>query len=119
VQLAALFAPVSGEILVGAVFSAQELAHACGMSPDWVLARVDAGILQADTSGGAWRFDSVTLTRARRIAQLEATYGADPQLAAVTVDLIEEVKRLELQLEAFAVVHAEILTVPAVQSGRI
>ena len=101
-QEPALFGPVTGEVLVGAVFSAQELAHACGMPPDWVLARVDAGVLQVDTGGGTWRFDGITLIRARRLAQLEATFDADLQLAALTVDLIEEVQRLKLQLGVLA-----------------
>ena len=45
------------------------------------------------------RFDSVTLVRARRVAQLESCFDADPQLAALTADLIEEVARLRKQLE--------------------
>ena len=90
----------AGELLLGAAFSAQEFAHACGVSLDWVVERVEAGVLLGDASSGAWRFDSVMLIRARRIAQLEFTYGADPQLAAVTADLIEEVTLLRQRLEA-------------------
>lgn len=107
-----LSGPVTGEVLVGAVFSAQELARACGMPSDWVLARVDAGVLQGDISGDAWRFDGITLIRARRLAQLEATFDADLQLAAVTVDLIEEVQRLKRQLGAFADSRADTLSAP-------
>jgi chaperone modulatory protein CbpM len=46
-----------------------------------------------------WRFDSFTLVRARRVAHLETCFDADPQLAALTADLIEEVARLRKQLE--------------------
>lgn len=102
---------VAAELLEGAAYGAHEFALACGVSPDWVLARVEAGVLQVDTASGTWRFDSITVVRARRIAQLEATYGADPQLAALTTDLIEEVTRLRRQLEAFVSVHGEIVCV--------
>ena len=104
-QPPALPSVATGELLAGAVFSAVEFAQACGKSPHWVLTRVEAGVLQVDTTSGAWRFDSVTLVRARRIAQLEATYDADPQLAALTADLIEEVTRLRLRLQALAGEH--------------
>ena len=36
--------------------------------------------------------------RARRIAQLEHSFDADPQLAAMTADLIEEVQLLRRKL---------------------
>ena len=61
---------------------------------------MEAGVLQVDMASGEWRFDSVTLVRARRIAQLETTFEADPQLAALAADLIEEVTRLRRQLRA-------------------
>jgi chaperone modulatory protein CbpM len=88
-----------GEILDQSALTVEELAHACGVAPDWVHARVEADAFQADTTSGAWRFDSVTLIRARRIAQLESIYDADPELAALTTDLIEEVTRLRRRLE--------------------
>lgn len=105
-QPPALPSVATGELLAGAVFSAVEFAQACGKSPHWVLTRVEAGVLQVDTTSGAWRFDSQSLVRARRIAQLEATYDADPQLAALTADLIEEVTRLRQRLQALAGAHA-------------
>ncbi len=47
-----------------------------------------------------WRFSSQTLVRARRIAHLEHSFDADPQLAALTADLIEEVQMLRRKLQA-------------------
>lgn len=93
---------VPAEFLAGAVFSAEELARACGRNTDWVLARVEAGVLQVDTASGHWCFDSLCLVRARRVAQLEASFDADPQLAALTTDLIEEVTLLRRRLQALA-----------------
>lgn len=79
------------------------LAHACHMEPGWVITRLQEGLLQtgiedADGNPTTWRFTSATVVRARRLAHLEATFDADPQLAALTTDLIEEVARLRQQL---------------------
>ena len=91
------------ELLDDAALTLQQLAQGCRMTPEWVHTRVEAGVLQPLAGGAAteWRFASTTLTRARRIAELEHTYDADPQLAALTADLIEEVIRLRRQLGAF------------------
>jgi chaperone modulatory protein CbpM len=90
------------EVLDGSVFSAEELARACGVTPGWVQARVAAGVLPVDDTGGGWRFSSLTLVRARRILQLETIFDADPQLAALTADLIEELTRARRQLAALS-----------------
>ena len=78
------------------------LARACRMDADWVAARLQEGLLQAGTEGegdrSAWRFSGATVVRARRIAHLELTFDADPHLAALTADLIEEVTALRQQL---------------------
>jgi chaperone modulatory protein CbpM len=87
-----------GEVLGDAAFTAQDIARACGVQVAWVHEHVEAGVLQVNPATGEWRFDSTTLVRARRIARLEAGFGADPQLAALTADLIEEVERLRRQL---------------------
>lgn len=94
------------ELLDDAALSLQQLARGCAMSPDWVHTHVEAGVLQPAQGGGApeWRFASATLTRARRIAQLEHTFDADPQLAALTTDLMEEVAALRRQLAAFQLI---------------
>jgi chaperone modulatory protein CbpM len=87
-----------GEVLGDAAFTAEDIARACGMQVGWVRERVEAGVLQVDAATGEWRFDSATLVRARRIARLEASFDADPQLAALTADLVEEVERLRRRL---------------------
>ena len=89
-----------GEVLGEAAFTAEDLARACGVGSGWVRERVEAGVLQVNTVTGEWRFDSTTLVRARRLQRLEAGFDADPQLAALTVDLIEEVQRLRERLQA-------------------
>lgn len=103
-QQAVLVSIQTGEVLNEAAFTADELARACGVATGWVCERVEAGILQRAVASGetleAWRFDSVTLLRARRILQLETIFAADPQLAALTTDLIEELASLRQQLRA-------------------
>lgn len=88
------------ELLDDAALSLQQFAHGCRVTPEWVHTHVEAGVLQPAHGGSAteWRFASATLVRARRIAQLEHTYDADPQLAALAADLMEEVARLRRQL---------------------
>ena len=87
-----------GELMGERAFTAEDIARACGVGVTWVHERVEAGVLQVDLASGDWRFDSTTLIRARRIAGLEASFDADPQLAALTADLIEEVADLRRRL---------------------
>ena len=93
------------EVLGDGAFTAEDLARACGVGADWVREHVEAGVLRFDPASGDWRFDSTTLVRARRIARLEASFDADPQLAALTADLIEEVAVLRRQLRLLETVR--------------
>ncbi len=86
-----------GELMGEDAFTAEDIARACGVEVSWIYEHVEAGVLQQGPDGG-WRFDSTTLVRARRIARLESSFDADPQLAALTADLIEEVATLRRQL---------------------
>ena len=102
------------ELLGDDSLSLEELARACRRAPEWVSERVGAGVIdfqqpestQAERAGGGssasvgvgWRFASTTLVRARRVSDLEASFDADPHLAALTVDLMEEVGELRRQL---------------------
>jgi len=96
-----------GELLDDAAeLTVEALARACRMDTDWVIARLQEGLLQAGAMHAAnpatWRLSSATVVRARRLAQLEVTFDADPHLAALTADLIEEVAFLRRRLR-----HAE------------
>ncbi|WP_435520839.1 chaperone modulator CbpM [Caenimonas aquaedulcis] len=88
------------QLLGDAAFTDEELARACGVQLTWVHEHVQAGVLSLDSGSGQWRFASTTLVRARRIARLESDFDADPQLAALTADLIEEVAELRRRLAA-------------------
>lgn len=83
---------------VGELLTLEELARACCMEPGWVVQRLEAGVLRGERDGARWHISSATVVRARRIARLETTFDADPELAALTADLIEEVTQLRRRL---------------------
>lgn len=97
--------PLSGEVLDSAGLTLEELARACAVEPEWVVQRVRSGILLDDAADqpGAWRFGSVELVRARRLLRVEADFDAGDELAALVVDLCEEVRRLRARLQGGAV----------------
>ena len=51
-------------------------------------------------TSGERRFASAEFVRARRLRALERDFDADAELAALTVDLIEEVESLRRRLRA-------------------
>lgn len=73
--------------------SPDELARACSVSCEWIERHVEGGLLEVTTTATT-RFTSVQLLRARRLASIERTFEANEELAALVVDLIEEVERL-------------------------
>ncbi len=92
---------LAGDLLEEMALSVEELAHACRVPPGWVVERVESGFLEVTaTAPGEWRFTSASLVRARRLCNLETTFEAGPEIAALTADLIEEVERLRQRLRA-------------------
>ncbi|QNI02946.1 MerR family transcriptional regulator [Halomonas sp. SH5A2] len=94
-------AVTSGDLVDEATLTLDELARACAVETDWVIERIESGLL-ADGSPyvASWRFTSHDLTRARRMFRLERDFEAAPELAALTTDLIEENQRLKDRLRA-------------------
>ncbi|GJJ05257.1 hypothetical protein RugamoR64_57950 [Duganella rhizosphaerae] len=88
-----------------AALTVEELAQACAVEPDWVVQRVRTGILldSADGDYVAWRFTSADLVRARRLCQVERDFDANDDVAALVVDLSEEIRRLRGKLSAAGV----------------
>lgn len=86
-----------GVSLEEAALSVDELAKACAVEHRWVVERVEAGLLSvvSVTTTTEMRFASPELIRARRLHAMERDFDANPELAALTVDLIEEVERLK------------------------
>ena len=73
-----------------------EVCRVCAVDPRWVVERVRSGLLVsfAEPEPQAWRFDTVTLRRVRRMVQLETRFDAVPELAALVADLQDEIERL-------------------------
>lgn len=98
---------VSGVVVDDVTLTIVELANACSVDYTWVVQRVEDGLLEcsgdavitafsrADTA--VWRFASDALIRARRLASIERTFDANAEVAALVVDLLEEVATLRQQ----------------------
>ena len=90
-----------GHVLEDVALSVDELAQACACEPRWILEHIESGLLECIVvTSGERRFASAEFVRARRLRALERDFDANPELAALTVDLIEEVEALRRQLSA-------------------
>jgi chaperone modulatory protein CbpM len=100
---------VSGVLIDDAALTLDELARACGVEPEWVVQRVGAGILGGQSGLGtqvqltAWRFRSGDLLRARSLLRVERDFDANEDVAALVVDLSDEVRRLRARLHALGI----------------
>jgi chaperone modulatory protein CbpM len=88
---------VTGVLLEEVALEVEELARACQVEPDWVVRHVQAGVLG---DAAARRFRSSDLARARRLLELERQFDANEDLAALVIDLADEVRRLRARLRA-------------------
>ncbi|MHA4870203.1 MerR family transcriptional regulator [Duganella sp. PWIR1] len=88
-----------------AALTLEELAQACAVETEWVVQHVRTGILLEDAPEhtGGWRFTSADLVRARRLCQIERAFEANDDVAALVVDLSEEIRRLRGKLSAAGV----------------
>jgi chaperone modulatory protein CbpM len=92
---------LTGELLDEVTLTLEELAQACAVDPEWIVARVEAGILGGTLQQPvAWCFASADLVRARRLVSIERDFDANQELAALVADLIEEVGHLKMRLKA-------------------
>lgn len=93
---------LSGDVLDEVTLSLDELARACAVQPQWIVERVTTGILCSTLEGepSCWTFASADLTRIRRLVAVERDFDANPELAALVVDLIDEVRALRVRLKA-------------------
>ena len=89
---------LTGILLEDVALTVDELALACTCERGWIVERIESGLLECIVSAGEWRFASAQLVRARRLLALERNFEANPELAALTVDLIEEVESLRRRL---------------------
>lgn len=92
------------DILVGSLLedfwlTLDEAAAACAVEPEWLAARLEAGLFpHAEQSFGQWRLSAAGLVRARRMRRLERDFEAAPELAALVADLLDEIDTLRARL---------------------
>lgn len=93
---------ITGVVVDEVTLDLDELARACAVESVWIVERVEAGLLGVlgQEQHAGWRFSSAELARARRLVALERDFDANPELAALVADLIEEVARLKGRLRA-------------------
>ena len=73
-----------------------DLAHSCSVSQEWIVERVQAGLLcTLSVNAKEASYSSAELTRARRLRNIERSFDANPELAALVVDMMEEIQRLK------------------------
>lgn len=90
---------LTGMLLDDACLTLEQLARACDVSPDWIVSRVEQGMLLClSASSTEWRFSSRDLSRARCLRAMERDFEAVPELAALVADLMEEVRSLRARL---------------------
>ena len=87
------------EILEGACLTLEQLCAAAALERNWLIRHVEEGLIPASGSVIAeWRFTAVHVVRARRMHDIERTYEAAPELAALVADMLEEMDELRDRL---------------------
>lgn len=78
----------------------EELATSCMVSREWIIEHVTAGVLlsEAATDPAQWAFTGQDLLRARRLIRVEKDFDANPELAGLVVDLLDELERMRMRL---------------------
>ncbi len=83
----------------GVLLRAADIARACGESEAWVLDLVQASILRATGDEQAQTlFAGQALFVARRVHRLQRDLGVNLEGAALALDLLERIDRLEARL---------------------
>lgn len=85
------------------VLTVEQLCSVCALERDWLVVRVREGLVPVTSadpgdSHAEWRFTTATLSRVRRMRQIEASYDAAPELAALVADMLEEMDALRARL---------------------
>jgi chaperone modulatory protein CbpM len=100
---------LTGVLLDDSALTIDELARACNVEPDWVVRHVQAGVLGSGelvvstVQVTGWRFRSGDLARARRLLRLERDFDANEDLAALVVDMGDEIRRLRARLRVLGI----------------
>ena len=91
---------LTGVLLEEVALSLEELAQAANVEPEWVMRHVQAGVLGGEQvlQVTSLRFGSSDLDRVRRLLSIERDFEANEQIAALVIDLSDEVRRLRTRM---------------------
>ena len=91
---------LTGVLLEEVALSLEELARAANVEPEWVARHVQAGVLGSEpvVQVTSLRFGSSDLVRVRRLLSIERDFDANEQIAALVIDLSDEVRRLRTRM---------------------
>jgi chaperone modulatory protein CbpM len=89
--------------LADACLTLDELAALCRVSSEWIVRHIEDGSFpESGPMLPERRFGSRDVWRARHLVALEREFDAVPELAALVVDLLEEVETLHARLRRAA-----------------
>jgi chaperone modulatory protein CbpM len=93
---------VSGELVdETAQVDLKELCAICGVHADYLVEMVEEGIIRAEgDTPTIWRFSAVSIMRSRKAIRLRRDLGINLSGLAVTLDLLDQVDRLESELKS-------------------
>ena len=95
-------AVLEGSFMEETWLTLEQVAAACAVEPQWLLAHIEEGQFpHAESVAGVWRFSAASLLRARRMYQIECDFDAVPELAALVADMLEEMDVLRARLRHF------------------
>ncbi|MDO9311331.1 MAG: chaperone modulator CbpM [Nitrosomonas sp.] len=91
-------------LLEDAMLNLDELARSCQINREWIIERVQWGLLLDEDSitndPATWLFDSRSFMRIKRIIAIERDFESNPELAGLVADLLEEIEFLRARLKA-------------------
>ncbi|WP_226668869.1 chaperone modulator CbpM [Microbulbifer aggregans] len=76
-----------------------ELCRACGLPAEHILALVEEGVIEPQGRATRWRFSGICVRRVRRVYTLERDLGVNLAGAALAIELLEEIERLQARLQ--------------------
>ena len=87
-------------VLEDTPLSIEELAISCTVTHEWIIQHVQAGLLliEPGPDPSDWSFTGRDLRRVRRLLSFERDFDANPELAGLVADLVDELERLRARL---------------------
>ena len=93
---------IDGISLEDAKLNLEELARSCQVSHEWIIERVQCGVLlneNTDEDPSTWTFDSHSFIRTKKILAVEKDFECNPELAGLVADMTEEIALLRNRLQ--------------------